>query len=266
MDNTDDITVLSLCTGYGGLELGLHRALGRPLRVVAVEIEAFAAANLVAKAEEGKLAIEALLPDIKTFPAERFSGCFDFILAGYPCQPFSSSGSRRGTKDPRHLWPYIEQHIKAIRPVFCFFENVRGHLRVGYPDVYRSLRNLNYTVEQGIFSAAETGAIHLRERLFILAANADCVCNWNVAGRNGVDARKEEEGKWVSNWRGIELVVGKVAPTEWRRAGEVATKPLLVRGDDGSGTIMERLRLLGNGVVPAQAELAFRTLYGKLTK
>ncbi|KKM75829.1 hypothetical protein LCGC14_1386390, partial [marine sediment metagenome] len=49
VDNTNDITVLSLCTGYGGLELGLHRALGRSLRVVAVEIEAYALANLVAK-------------------------------------------------------------------------------------------------------------------------------------------------------------------------------------------------------------------------
>ena len=52
MDNTEAITVLSLCSGYGGLELGLARALARPLRVVAVEVEAYALANLVAKAEE----------------------------------------------------------------------------------------------------------------------------------------------------------------------------------------------------------------------
>ena len=53
MDNTKEITVLSLCTGYGGLEIGLSRALEAVLRVVVVEVEAFALANLVAKAEEG---------------------------------------------------------------------------------------------------------------------------------------------------------------------------------------------------------------------
>ena len=83
MDNTKELTILSLCTGYGGLELGLSRALANPLGVVAVEVEAYALANLVAKTETGKLAIEALWPDLKTFPAERFRGCFDFILAGY---------------------------------------------------------------------------------------------------------------------------------------------------------------------------------------
>ena len=76
MDNPKDITVLSLCSGYGGLELGLSRTLANPLRVVAVEIEAYALATLVAKAEAGKLAIEALWPDLKTFPAERFRGCW----------------------------------------------------------------------------------------------------------------------------------------------------------------------------------------------
>lgn len=169
MDNPKDITVLSLCTGYGGLELGLHRAVRRPLRVVAVEIEAFAEANLVAKAEEGKLAIEAMYPDVKTFPAAEFSGCFDFILAGYPCQPFSVAGKQAGAADPRHLWPFIKDHIQQIRPVWCLFENVAGHLSLGFDIVEADLDGLGYTVEAGIFSAAEVGAPHRRERLFVLA-------------------------------------------------------------------------------------------------
>ncbi len=169
VDNPEEITVLSLCSGYGGLELGISRSLANPLRVIAVEIEAYAMANLVAKAEEGKLAIEALYPDIKTFPAERFSGCFDFVLAGYPCQPFSVAGKRAGTNDPRHLWSHIARIIEAVRPVWCFLENVAGHLSLGFPEVYCSLRDMGYSVEAGLFTASEVGAPHKRQRLFILA-------------------------------------------------------------------------------------------------
>ena len=169
MDNTEEFTVLSLCSGYGGLEIGLSRALQTPLRVVAVEIEAFALANLVAKAEEGKLAVEALWPDLRSFPAKKFRGCFDIITAGYPCQPFSHAGKRLGQADPRHLWPYIAEHIRTIRPVLCFFENVSGHLTLGFDEVFKSLRNMGYKVEPGLFTAAEIGAPHKRKRLFILA-------------------------------------------------------------------------------------------------
>lgn len=169
MDNPEIITVLSLCSGYGGLEFGLARALANPLRVVAVEIEAYALANLVAKAEEGKLDVEVLWPDLRTFPAERFRGCFDFVLAGYPCQPFSVAGKRQGAEDPRYLWPAIARIVASIEPLWCFFENVPGHLSLGFPDVYRSLRSMGYSIEAGLFTAAECGAPHKRQRLFILA-------------------------------------------------------------------------------------------------
>ncbi|MEE9354769.1 MAG: DNA cytosine methyltransferase [Methylococcaceae bacterium] len=177
VDNPKTINILSLCTGYGGLELGLARALAGVFRVVAVEVEAYALANLAAKAQEGKLAIEAMWPDLKTFPAERFRGCFDFVLAGYPCQPFSVAGKRKGADDPRHLWPHIARIVQAVRPVWCFFENVPGHLTIGFPEVYRSLRDMGYSVEAGIFSAAEVGAPHKRERLFILAHASRLRCN-----------------------------------------------------------------------------------------
>ena len=263
MDNPQEITVLSLCSGYGGLELGLSRAIQNPLRVVAVEVEAYSLANLVAKAEEGKLAIEAMYPDLRTFPAERFSGCFDFILAGYPCQPFATAGNRKGKDDPRHLWPYIRDIIETIEPLCCFFENVRGHLTLGYPDVYRGLRNLGFQVEQGIFSAAESGATHLRERLFILASYTEhnrrvhlCMGDSRILA---IRQNKTEVG--CKNWDTFELVNGVVAPEKWKLTGESDPRPLFLRDVDGSASEMDRLRLLGNGVVPQQAELAFRALY-----
>ena len=152
MDNTKTINVLSLCTGYGGLELGLSRALEGVLRVVAVEVEAYALANLAAKAQEDKLAIEAMWPDLKTFPAERFRGCFDFVFAGFPCQPFSVAGKRKGGTDERHLWPYIERIIKAVRPVWVAVENVPGILSArtldNRPDLCQHLTQVAQAAER----------------------------------------------------------------------------------------------------------------------
>ncbi len=167
MDNTENI--ISFCTGYGGIELGLRRVIPNLRTVAYVEIEAFACTNLVAKIEQGKMDAAPIWTDIKIFDGKPFRGRVHGIIGGYPCQPFSSAGQRKGTDDPRHLWPYIEEHIRTIRPVWCFFENVSGHLSLGFKEVAQSLRDLGYKVEAGLFTAAEVGAPHKRERLFILA-------------------------------------------------------------------------------------------------
>ena len=105
MDNTQN--VISFCTGDGGLERGIRRA-GADIRIICnVEIEAFVQANLVAKIEEGRMADAPLWTDLKTFPASEFRGKVRGIIGGYPCQPFSSAGKRKGENDPRHLWPDI---------------------------------------------------------------------------------------------------------------------------------------------------------------
>ncbi len=169
VDSGEEQRLISFCTGYGGLELGLEQA-GLSFRTVCyVEIEAFACGNLVKKIEKGRMDAAPVWTDIKTFPAESFSGKVHGIIGGYPCQPFSNAGKRQGTKDPRHLWPYILEHVRTIRPVWCFFENVAGHLSLGFEEVAQSLRGLGYKVEAGLFTAAEVGAPHKRERLFILA-------------------------------------------------------------------------------------------------
>src|SRR6185312_4403788 len=95
------------------------------------------------------------------------------LMGGYPCQPFSTAGKRGGADDPRHLWPFIEFGIAAARPFSCFFENVSGHLPLGFEQVLHSLRSMGYAVEAGIFTAEEVGAPHKRARLFILAILAD---------------------------------------------------------------------------------------------
>ena len=261
MDNTEEFRCISLCTGYAGLELGLKRVIPNLRTIAYVEREGFACANLVAKIEAGFLDAAPIWTDIKTFDGKPFYKKVHIITAGYPCQPFATVGNRKGTDDSRHLWPYIERLIKTIKPIWCFFENVRGHLTLGYPDVYRSLRNLGYKVEQGIFSAAEVGAPHLRERLYILAAHTNCFSNnSNVGIGKTIICRQEEKEIRVSNWDEFKLLVGKVAPAKWRTKRQFNPQPLLVRNNDGIATKLDRLRLLGNGVVPQQVELAFRTL------
>ncbi len=175
MDTTEKSPViLSLCTGVRGLERGIERALGRELRTAAyVEIEAFIIANLIAGMEAGVLAPAPVWSNLKTFPYKEFHGKVHGIIGGYPCQPFSNAGRRKGEEDPRHLWPYIAEGIRAIRPLWCFFENVSGHLTLGYETVRGELQDMGYRVTEGIFTAEEVGAPHRRERLFILALLGD---------------------------------------------------------------------------------------------
>ena len=203
--NTEEQRVISFCTGYGGLELGLRLA-GIPVRTVCnVEIETFCQANLVAKAEEDLMDAAPIWTDLKTFPAHHFSGKVHGIIGGFPCQPFSCAGKQRGKDDPRHLWPWILDHIRTVRPFWCFFENVRGLVNLGLREVRDSLEELGYEVECGIFSAEETGAPHKRERIFILAHSTSagfttfreqCWSEWQqrVASQSGQLVDPEGEG------------------------------------------------------------------------
>jgi DNA (cytosine-5)-methyltransferase 1 len=177
--------VISFCAGYGGIERGLDLA-GINHRVIAyVEIEAFAIANLVAKMESGELDAAPVWTDLKTFPAHLFRDCVDIITGGYPCQPFSAAGKRKGEEDPRHLWPHIRRHVRTINPLQCFFENVEGHISLGLNSVISDLEEDGYDSTFGIFSAEEVGAHHQRKRIFILA-------NSSSAGRQQITRSSHE--------------------------------------------------------------------------
>ena len=182
MDNSKELTHISLCTGYGGIDLGLKRVIGNLRTIVYSEIEAYAVANLVAKIEAGLLDAAPIWSDLKTFPWRRFRGRVDILSGGFPCQPFSAAGRRRGDEDPRHLFPYIKRGIALLRPSIIFLENVEGiissKLGKGWSDregtsvllhVLRELERLGYEATSGIFSASEIGAPHQRKRVFIMA-------------------------------------------------------------------------------------------------
>ena len=227
MDNTKQFTAIEWCAGYGGIHLGLKRAIPN-LRVIAYgEIEAFAVANLVAKMEAGLMDCAPVWSDLKTFPCEAFRDRVDLLVAGYPCQPFSAAGKRLGTEDPRHLWPHIARSIRIIRPRMCFFENVEGHISLGLREVIGELESMGYKVSWGIFSAREVGAPHQRKRVFILAYDSSQrlqISDWQRtaptgqcdaepkcgslaelanAGGNGHDGRELQDR--VEGWKSGEL-------------------------------------------------------------
>ena len=161
--------MLSLCSGAGGLELGLKLAMPGTRTVCYVEGEAYAAAQLAARMADETMDAAPVWSDVKSFDPEPWRGCVDIITAGYPCQPFSIAGAKRAEKDPRHLWPFIREIVRTIEPRICFFENVSHHLRLGFEQVHDDLRSMGFSVAAGLFTAEEVGAPHKRERLFILA-------------------------------------------------------------------------------------------------
>jgi len=266
---------VSLCSGYGGIDIGLRRVLPACRTIAYVEIEAFACANLVAKMEAGELDAAPIWTDLKTLPHEVFQSGVDIISGGYPCQPFSAAGQRKGKEDPRHLWPFIQRAIGIIRPRYCFFENVEGHLTLGFKDVCHDLGELGYQLTAGIFSAAECGAPHQRKRVFILAHANECggKQDWFAGKLWASRVEQSSCNRWPSRpgeaqqeWE-EPRVTGDSRATEFKH--EIKSKlgratPGTASGVDATANRVDRLRLLGNGVVPATCEVAFRTLYAEL--
>ena len=159
---------LALCTGIGGLELGLRIALGDYRTVCYVEREVYCASVIVARMAEQALCEAPVWDDISTFDGRPWCGVVDIITSGDPCQPFSVAGQRQGEADERYLWPHVERIIREVEPEFVFLENVAGAVDVRY-EHKAVLEGMGYRVEAGLFSAVEVGAPQIRERLFILA-------------------------------------------------------------------------------------------------
>lgn len=174
---------VDFCTGSGMLGMAVKIAFGMRIRTVAyVERQAFEAAHLVGRMDEETVDKAPVWDDVTTTTSPEFleavEGFRPLILsAGYPCQGFSLAGKRLGARDPRHLWPFIDEFIGAARPECVFLENVANHLRLGFGQVRRDLQSRGYRVKAGIFSAEEMGASHRRERLFILALADSRSCN-----------------------------------------------------------------------------------------
>ena len=96
-------------------------------------------------------------------------GTVDIISGGYPCQPFSSPGKRKGEEDDRHLWPEVKRLLEEIRPTWFVGENVAGHITLGLDTVLHDLESIGYSWKSFVIPAAAVGANHERFRVFIIA-------------------------------------------------------------------------------------------------
>lgn len=283
------LTVGSLFSGIGGLDLGLERA-GHKV-IWQSEIDPFACKVL--KKHWSEVPNHGDIKQIDWRSVEPV----DIICGGYPCQPFSVAGKRRGEDDPRHLWRWVREAISELRPRFAILENVRGHLSMGGVQVLGELAEIGYDAEWRVVSAAGLGAPHRRDRIIIVAypngsASPDgrqcedvqsegrsrrddgrgSVCDsWQV-GMGSARKTSCEVSNDVSQWDGQHRLKANTSTQSriWRddrrrEDGYVGwqwweVEPSVGRVAHGIPNRVDRLRGLGNAVVPQVAEYIGRLI------
>lgn len=300
------VDIMSLCTGYGGLDLAAESVFGGRTRWVSdTDKDA-------SDIEQVRFPDAVQLGDLTQICWADYAGQVDVLTAGYPCQPFSQAGRQRGVEDARHIWPWIAEGISGMGPAVVVLENVQGHLRLGFDVVLADLAAMGRTVRWGVVRASDAGAPHRRARLFVVAVdpNADGFrCERSVTesswDNSGNDPRSDVDGRSMAaanpsgqRWYSRSRLSGQTerasiarcypqvdwqqfgpAVERWERIMGRSAPPALVDGTkrlnaelvewmmglpEGwvTGLVPNRraLKILGNGVVPQQAELAIRML------
>ncbi len=229
---------ISLFSGIGGLDLGLERAGWQC--VAQVEHDPYCLTVLqrhwpdVPKWEDIRRVRTDELPQA------------DAVVGGFPCQPFSLAGRRRGADDGRNLWPEMRRIVEGVRPRWVLAENVPGIVYSYLDTVWTDLETIGYTVGAFTLPAAALGAPHIRERVFIIARIAGDVPDAASVGCDG----------WLFD--------AQATIQEWLAAAERnnpwAAEPRVARMAYGIPHRVDRVKALGNAVVPQVAELVGRLI------
>ena len=269
------LTVGSLFSGIGGIDLGLQRA-GMTVKWHS-EIDPYACRVL--KKHWPDVPNLGNIKEIDWATVEPV----DVIAGGYPCQPFSTAGKRQGEKDERHLWPYFLRAISELRPRYAFLENVRGHLSMGFDRVLGDLAEIGYDAEWQVVSAASVGAPHRRDRIICVAYPQS---DWQRRGHSKNTGTISERVAVQTTLRGSGCVVSDdecIGYGEYGIATDIATTSRIWRNDKnrtegyvgwewwsvepdvgrvahGVPSRVDRLRGLGNAVVPQVAEYVGRLI------
>ena len=158
---------VDLCSGIGGFALGFQWAnLSKP--IMFCDIEPWSRQILSKHWPDVPIATD--VKELANDPDGLIPDC-DILTAGYPCQPFSQAGQRRGSEDDRHIWPYIFSIVQRKRPSWCVFENVYGHVSMGLDQVLSDLEGESYAARPFVIPACAVDAPHRRDRLWIICRN-----------------------------------------------------------------------------------------------
>ena len=194
-----------------------------------------------------------IFKDVRSLHAADLPSPPDVITGGYPCQPFSLTGLRRGEEDDRHLWPEIKRIIRELRsegkqPTWCVFENVYGHLSMGLDQVLFDLEREGYSCWTFIVPACAVGAAHKRDRVWLVANSQ----------REGWEGREPDNGIFGSE---------KEAHTEFSDClsgtwDEMDRRSRGLRSSDGISVKVVRAECkgYGNAIVPQVAYEILRCL------
>jgi DNA (cytosine-5)-methyltransferase 1 len=193
----------SLFTGIGGFDLAASW-LGWK-NVFQCEIDPFCQKVLKYRFPQCEL-----FSDIKTSNFTKYHGTIDVISGGFPCQPFSVAGKRKGTNDDRFLWPEMLRVLREVQPRWVVAENVCGLLAlqsgVVFERVCADLENAGYAVQSFIIPACAVGAPHRRDRVWIIAHTEKI--RWRKRRRDG-NIKKNSQTERTNVFSGIERLVEK---------------------------------------------------------
>lgn len=268
---------LDLFSGYGG---GASTFRGLVKVIAYCEIEPSARDILLSRMWRGSIDKAPIWDDVRTLRCAQMREPIDFISGGWPCQDLSCAGTRAGLDGERSgLFFEVVRLIREFRPAFVFLENVPNVLRLGFGRVTGALAKLRYDLRWGVLSAHDVGAPHLRERMWLLAADTNRIRQWRIQQKSiprsskairdhradskqiiadylefGRRERISQSMPW--QW-GADSICG---PSEWLTRN--IPEPSLPRGHDGLRRWRDRYRALGNGWVKPSSKEAFQRLMG----
>lgn len=234
---------LALFAGAGGGILGGHLLGWRT--VCAVEYNAYARSVLLARQNDGTLPPFPIWDDVRTFDGNPWRGIVDVVSGGFPCQDISAAGKGAGIDGERSgLWGEMARIIREVQPRFVFVENSPMLTSRGLGRVLGNLAEMGFDAEWGVISAADTGAPHLRERIWIVADS----------DRDDGDRRSSALQMGRLRRQSKVKVHGHQQGTQWPAESGVGILA------NGVAARMEQLNALGNGQVPRVAAAAFNIL------
>ena len=232
---------LALFAGAGGGILG-GQLLGWRT-VCAVEWEPYPASVLCARQNEGLLPHFPIWDDVQTFDGNPWRGIVDVISGGFPCQDISCAGKGAGIEGQKSgMWKEFARIISEVRPQYVFVENSPMLTARGLGTVLGDLASMGFNAEWGVLSAADVGANHKRDRIWLVAHSNSTRC----------------EGLRNSSKRGAKEISVPSFQSWWE------TEPNVGRVADGVAARVDRLKAIGNGQVPLCAATAFKLLKERL--